>query len=791
MRLGICVLIGLLALGSCLFAFRCSKDRSVASPEPTVTDNEVASGHIRMLAILAQIKERAPYEFPFFGQGAHIKTRRELESVGPNGNQLYRFALLQVLGYQELRYEVSPRPAIQHLNEAVGLFPRLELADPDGEYFEAWNRTIFFLAVAWLRLGETENCCASHGPDSCILPIRGGGVHADEEGSKQAIKYFQQVLENIDTGKSLNKELGNSARWLMNVAYMTLGEYPQAVPPQYLIPVEYFQSEVEFPQFKNVAPKLGLQTYNHAGGVVVDDFDNDDYLDILTSSSNPGTQTRFFRNNRDGTFTDRTKEAGLTGIYGGLNLVQADYDNDGNLDVLILRGGWHYEYGNRPNSLLRNNGNATFTDRTFEAGLGESHYPTKTASWADYDNDGDLDLFIGNEDSPEYDAPCQLFQNNGDGTFTDVAAQAGVQSRVYSSATVWGDYDNDRYPDLFLAGDAMPDPRNNRLFRNNGNGTFTDAAVRLGLTRPQHSFPAWFWDFDNDGNLDLYITSTQPNVALLTLDALNAEATPDGNGVVRGTIDSGAPSPASGAWKFELPGLYRGDGRGGLDDVAAEQNLNYPSEPMGANFGDVNGDGYLDFYLATGNVPYWELRPNVMFLNDAGRGFHNVTMSGGFGHLQKGHGVSFADIDNDGDQDVYVQMGGQLPGDTYYDALFENPGFGHHSITIKLVGMQSNYSAIGARIHVKIIEDGKPRSIYRRVNSGGSFGCNPLRQNIGLRKAERIDAIEVYWPTSDLTQTFRNVAMDQAIQITEGKTQFKTIKVNSFILGGDLGLQKK
>ncbi|MDA1053389.1 MAG: CRTAC1 family protein [Planctomycetota bacterium] len=738
-----------------------------------------------MLAILEQIKERAPADFPFFGHLAHIQTRRELEALGPDDNPLKRFALLQVLGSQELHYEESPRLAIQHLTEAYELFPRLELADADGEYFEAWNRTIFFLAVAWLRLGETENCCARHGSDSCILPIRGGGVHADEQGSRQAIKYFQQVLENVSNGKSSNKELGNFARWLLNIAYMTLAEYPQGVPQQYLIPPEYFQSEVEFPRFENVAPKLGLDTYNQAGGVIVDDFDNDDYLDILTSSSNPNTQTRFFRNNRDGTFTDRTKEAGLTGMYGGLNMVQADYDNDGNLDVLILRGAWHHEFGNRPNSLLRNNGNATFTDMTFEAGLGERHYPTKTASWADYDNDGNLDLFIGNEDSREFDAPCQLFRNNGNGTFTDVAAQAGVQSRVYSMATVWGDYDNDRYPDLYLAGDAPPDPRNNRLFRNNGDGTFTDVAVRLGLTRPQYSFPAWFWDFDNDGNLDLYISSTRSNVALLTLDALNADATTDSNGIVRGTIDDGVPNAGSRSWKYELPGLYRGNGQGGLEDVAAEQNLDHPTQPMGANFGDVNGDGYLDFYLATGDVPYWELRPNLMFLNNAGRGFYNVTMGGGFGHLQKGHGVSFVDLDNDGDQDVYVQMGGQLPGDKYYDALFENPGFGHRWITIKLVGHQSNHSAIGARIHVTIVEDGKPRSIYRHVNSGGSFGCNPLRQNIGLGKAESIESIEVYWPTSDSTQTFRNVAMDQAIQIAEGETQFKTIKLNSFILGRD------
>ena len=173
-----------------------------------------------------------------------------------------------------------------------------------------------------------------------------------------------------------------------------------------------------------------------------------------------------------------------------------------------------------------------------------------------------------------------------------------------------------------------------------------------------------------------------------------------------------------------------------------------------------------------------------MYVSQGGERFTNVTMAGGFGHLQKGHGVSFADIDNDGDQDLYVQTGGQLPGDHYHDALFENPGFNHHWITVKLTGRQSNRSAIGARIHVRIVEDSRERSIYRYVNSGGSFGCNPLRQNIGIGKAERIESIEVYWPTSDLTQTFSDVPMDQSIEIAEGDKRYRSIPLRQFTIGG-------
>ena len=213
---------------------------------------------------------------------------------------------------------------------------------------------------------------------------------------------------------------------------MTIGGYPVDVPPLFLVPPSVFQSPITFPYFTNVAPPLGLNTFNMCGGVVVDDFDGDNYLDIFTTTWDTAESARWFRNNRDGTFVDRTVEAGLAGIHGGLNAVSADYDNDGHLDVLILRGAWLGSSGQHPNSLLRNRGDGTFTDVTFESGLGDVYYPTQTAAWADYDSDGDLDLYIGNEDTPDITAPCQLFRNNGDGTFVDVADEAGVQDRLFA-----------------------------------------------------------------------------------------------------------------------------------------------------------------------------------------------------------------------------------------------------------------------------------------------------------------------------------------------------------------------
>ena len=145
-----------------------------------------------------------------------------------------------------------------------------------------------------------------------------------------------------------------------------------------------------------------------------------------------------------------------------------------------------------------------------------------------------------------------------------------------------------------------------------------------------------------------------------------------------------------------------------------------------------------------------------------------VTLAAGFGHLQKGHAVAFADVDQDGDQDIFAQMGGAFPGDRFSDALFENPGFDNRWIGIQLVGVDSNRAGIGARIRVDIVENGQRRSIHRRVNSGGSFGCNPLRQTIGLGKASEIEQIEVYWPTSDSRHLLSKVPMDRVLRVVEG-----------------------
>jgi hypothetical protein len=711
------------------------------------------SSHQQMIRLLADAARQSDETNFFVGEGPARQARTNFAALPPNGSDATRWAALMLLAEEELRLGNYPAATAQ-LTRARELIARTrEKVDP-----ASLAVTGFRLGVTFMRMGETENCLLNPAATSCILPIRGEAIHTRQSGSRQAIAAFADVLKM----RTQIPALDLATRWLLNIAYMTLGEYPDKVPAQYLIPPKAFESEEEIPRFRNIAGELGLDTFNVSGSAVADDFDDDGALDLIVTTADPRGLLRVYRHAQDGTFVDRTEQAGLLGLAGGLNLIQADYDNDGDVDVLVLRGGWLEKYGRYPKSLLRNNGNGTFTDVTVDAGLARVHFPTQTASWGDYDNDGDLDLYVGNESSASIgaqstapiEAPCQLFRNDK-GVFTDVAAAAGVLNHRYAKAVIWGDYNNDRWPDIYVSNYKGA----NRLYRNNGNGTFTDVAEMLGVAQPIASFPAWFWDVDNDGVLDIYVAAYSAEIADLAASALGLPVT------------------------TELARLYRGTGKVGFEEVSARFNLKRPNAPMGSNFGDLDNDGYLDFYLGTGYPRIQNLMPNVMYRNRRGTSFADVSTSGGFAHLQKGHGVVFADFDHDGDQDIFEEMGGAFTGDKAHNVFYENPGFGNHWLTMKLVGVRSNRSAIGARIRVEIDENGVRRSVYKHVNSGGTFGANPLRQTIGLGKASRAEVLEVFWPTTGVTQTWTNVRADQAIQIVEGEPSYSTLALKPIPLG--------
>jgi hypothetical protein len=703
---------------------------------------EAASpGQARMVDVLARIA-RTGNEDNRFLNPRRLETLRQVAARMPaDAPEDERLELHLALGLEELTLGTAER-AIQELEAAYLLFP-----DPvDDAQRNAKAQLAYHLGLAYLRWGERVNCVASHTGESCILPIRGGGLHADRRGSEQALRYFREVL--LSTGAKTVEHL--ATKWLIALAHQTLGTDPGKIPRAERLPGELLAPEAGFPRFANVAPALGLDTVSHAGGAVVEDFDGDGDFDLLTSSWHPAASLHYFENAGADGFVERTAAANLSGLTGGLNLVQADYDNDGDADVLVLRGAWLGESGKQPSSLLRNDG-GRFTDVTFDVGLGDAWYPTQTAAWADYDNDGDLDLYVGNENYDTVVAPGQLFRNDG-GRFTDVAREAGVENLRFAKGVAWGDYDGDGDPDLYVSnlGEA------NRLYRNDG-GTFVDVAGELGVSLPRESFPVWFWDYDNDGALDLYVSSypNAPGPGRLFLSLAD---------------DLGIDDPG------ETARLYRGDGRGGFRDVSAEVGLDRVSMPMGANFGDLDNDGYLDFYLGTG-YPSWDgLVPNELYWNRGGERFDEVATAAGLAHIQKGHGIAFADLDGDGDEDVFEQMGGFYPEDTFADALYENPGFGNHWLLVELVGTRSNRSAIGARVRADLDDAGTTRSIHRWIGSGGSFGADPLAEHLGLGQATSVETLEIHWPASGTTQTLHAVPADQAIRITEGEDGYQVRK---------------
>ncbi|MGQ0701924.1 MAG: CRTAC1 family protein [Gemmatimonadales bacterium] len=629
-------------------------------------------------------------------------------------------------------------------------------------------------AMAYLRLAEQENCIDHPGADVCILPLSGKGRHSREEGARGAITRYETIL------KRFPDDYGS--RWLLNIAYMAIGGYPGQVPKPHLIPGLAPDPSARFPRFQNIGSELGVGVSGVSGGLVAEDLNGDGLVDLFITRLGPNDQARLFLADGQGGYVEHTEEAGLIGITGGLNSTHADYDNDGDTDILILRGAWLGDAGEFPNSLLRNRGDATFEDVTFESGL-LSFHPTQAAAWADYNLDGCLDLFIGNESlvklpwvgtggTSDYGSgvkshPSELFRNNCDGTFTEVSRQVGIELDDFVKGVAWGDVNNDGLPDLFASVIAG----SNRLYLNrgataSGQWRFEERAAAAGVTLPTFSFPTWFWDFDQDGWEDLLVQSFDLRLVNGAHDAVAREylglpvrITREGKSV-----------------EIEYSRLYRNNRDGTFTDLAREAGLEKVLFGMGTNFGDLDNDGWLDFYVGTGTPDLRSIVPNRMFRNVPGRGarrrFEEVTLPGGFGHIQKGHATAFVDLDRDGDEDVYMVMGGAYEGDRFANALFENPGWPHRNwITLRLEGRSANRGALGARVELVVEEpNGETRTLWRTIGTGGSFGAGSLELHVGLDQATMVERLTVRWPDAQRsTTTYEGLAINRYYRIVQGE----------------------
>ena len=626
--------------------------------------------------------------------------------------------------------------AVRHIEAILDL---MQLAIDQGAQWEKQrNFVLKRRGIAYMRLAEQVRCGVERGPANCT-------VAPPASRPEQYAQYFEEALESLlryleDYPADL------AARWLVNISAEALGRHPEAIPEALRVDLFSRSESPSIPRFPDVAAALGIDAHDQAGGVMVEDFDDDGSLDIVTSNMDTFGSMRLFRNMGPHGFEERTKGSGLDAQLGVLSFVGADYDNDGDVDLYASRGAWMEQYGLIRDSLLRNDGNGRFDDVTASAGV-EERKPTQAAVWGDFDNDGHVDLYVGNESTAALSVRSSLYRNRGDGRFVDTAEAAGVTNDRFAKAVAAGDYDNDGDLDLYVSNRGV-----NRLFRNAGDATFEDVAPAAGVTGPNLSFVSWFFDYDNDGWLDLFVNGYDGTVHDVVLDTLGL------------------------AHEGTVPALYRNNRDGTFTDVASPMGLAHAYLAMGANFGDLDGDGFLDIYIGTGKPSYETAVPNVMLRNARGLRFENVSVDSGLDRYEKGHGIAFNDVDQDGDMDMYHQLGGMFPGDQAGNALFLNPGAGGRFLKLSLRGERSNRLGLGVRIRVDVDTSHGRRAIHRAAGIVSDFGGSSItRQEIALGDAERIAKLSLWWPASNTRSEYRNVPLDALIAITEGAEDFERL----------------
>ncbi|HEY7493797.1 MAG TPA: CRTAC1 family protein, partial [Candidatus Tectomicrobia bacterium] len=448
-----------------------------------------------------------------------------------------------------------------------------------------------------------------------------------------------------------------------------------------------------------------------------------------------------FRNNGDGTFTDMSTGSGLDRCVYAFALAVGDYDNNGLPDLFITSLGFF----DGQSMLMRNNGDGTFTNVTEAAGL-SMWGPAFAATWVDYDGDGWLDLFVVNNLGGLFNrkTPNRLFHNNGDGTFTDVTAAAGLQTVWPSLGAAWGDFWNNGRPDVFISNLG-----HSQLFRNNGDGTFTDVSHTAGIDAPVIGSVCLCCDIDNDGWLDIVqFVYARPQDAIYTLRT--------GHGPSGGTPTR----------------VWRNNRNGTFTDIAPQLGITGCWGTMSGTVGDVNNNGHLDLLLGNGDPSIDRLEAAVLLEND-GQHFHNVTFAAGLPFTGKGHGVNMADLAGDGRLHLIVATGGLYPGDLLTTTVHRPARRPGNYLNVRLVGTHSNGDAIGARL--TLWAGGQAQ--HRLVSGGSGFGCLPYEQHFGLGTLMQIEALEIRWP-SGYVQRLERLPVNRTLRVFEGKPGWEAVYAN-------------
>lgn len=545
---------------------------------------------------------------------------------------------------------------------------------------------------------------------------------------------FSESIQNIRVAAGYRDDL--ETRWNLYLAAQGAGGYPSDMHDRFKLSFPRLPESDLKVSFDEIAARAGVDKLDAGRGSGWADFDGDGDLDLVSAGTYQ--PLALYRNNGNGTFTDVARKAGITGPDGGWATIWFDFDNDGDPDLYVTREGW---YAPAPNSLYRNNGDGTFTDIAKAAGVDDPQGTGFSATVADFNLDGLLDIYVANG-APRVGTSNVLFINQGNEKFREQAIQAGVSDRRRSIGTCAGDYNNDGYPDLYSVNVEV-----NILYKNNRDGTFTDVTAKAGVEQPINTgYVCWFFDVNNDGWQDLFVSSWNSYQ-----DFLENKITGKSKGRGYRSV------------------IYRNNQDGTFSDVSTEMGLNACFGTMGANYGDFDNNGFPDVYLGNGGPEMVRQEPDALYMNKGDGTLNDVTTQAGLGHLGKTHGTAVADFDQDGWLDLYLPIGGNFPGDQWRNALYRNRGGNNHALSVLLVGTQCNRDAIGARVRIRLSQGWR----YQEASRGVGFGAsNAPELHFGLGQENKVLELEVKWP-GGATERFENIEAGQRITIKQSQGVIK------------------
>ena len=569
---------------------------------------------------------------------------------------------------------------------------------------------LHYKALAYFRKAERMCCIENFHSKSCILPV-------NEQFFKENIDLKKA---NDIWGKLLKeKPWDYQVKWMLNLTNHFLGkDVDRKIEKAFGVNF----NETHSIAMDNIANELGIDFGGLAGGVIIEDFDNNGLLDVFRTSWYFNQNCRLYLQVRPNEFEDSTSQFGLIGELGGLNCVQTDYNNDGFLDILILRGGWLGNIGEISNSLLKNVNGKSFINVNKENNL-NTEAPTHSAVWADFDNNGFLDLFISNE-SQETNYDNEFYLNYAGKLKKVNLDNIGLSFHSFTKGMSVTDMDNDGDVDIFISSFGSENFLYENKINEKGILHFENISNTAGINKGKYSFSCMFFDYNNDGFDDLFVGGFGDSSVTEAVRAYSGLTPRSGSSI-----------------------LYMNLGDGKFKDITNEIGLSGIVNVMGLNHGDINSDGYDDLYIGTGSPSFSNLIPNRLFLNSKGKRFEEMTIESQTGSLQKGHGITFADLDNDNDLEIFVALGGWYTGDNFKDFLF-NTKKEFSGTKIKLHGTKSNRFGLGAKIELTTKKNHK---VYKQLFNSSSFGNNPFTMFFGVEKSD-IKNINIFWPSGIISR---------------------------------------